>query len=390
MSIISTTGPGESHPRQTPPIPFLVLVGVVIAFVVLFYQVIRPLALPLFLAAVIALLAHPVHERVTRWSKGRESLAAGIVTVLIVLIIVGPLTTAVWFAVIELRGILTHLEEVLAGGGDLQAVIAEDVNPRLAPILEQVERWIPIEPEMIRQATLRLGAETGKLIYERTLDLLGSVPRMALGLAMFLVALYFFLRDGLRMVKGWEQLTPMSLEHDQLIRNEFARVCRGVVLGTVAAALVQAALFGVALLLIDQISGAGIGRWTFLLSMVTAATSMIPFLGAAVVWVPTAIFLFLTGHPVAALILALFGALIVSLADNVVKVVVIGETAQLHPLLVFVSVFGGIQLVGFLGIFLGPIIGAVLVAMLRILRREIISRNRLAEGPQEQVIRPSS
>src|SRR5690606_18000161 len=175
-------------------------------------------------------------------------------------------------------------------------------------------------------------------------------------------------------------LTPMSLEHDRLIRLEFVRVCRGVVLGTVAAALVQATLFGVALLFIDLISGAGIGRWTFLLSMITAATSMIPFLGAAAVWVPTAIFLFLPGHPIAALILAVFGAVIVSLADNVVKVVVIGETAQLHPLLVFVSVFGGIQLVGFLGIFIGPIIGAGLVARQSILRREILCRHRSADS----------
>lgn len=390
MSLITTPDRPLSPIRRTPTIPFLVLIGVVLAVAVLFYQVIRPLILPLFLAAVIALLAHPLYERLTRWTRGRASLAAAIVTLLIVLLIIGPLSTAIYLAIVELRGGLEQLREGNAGGGDLRAIVAADLDPRLAAILEQIERVVPIDPREVRAGILRLGAETGQQLYERTLGFLGSLPSFLLGLAMFLIALYFFLRDGRRMVLGWEQLTPMSLDHDKLIRQEFVRVCRGVVLGTVAAALVQAVLFGVALFIIDQVSDAGIGRWTFLLSMITAAVSMVPFLGAAAVWVPMALLLFLNGHPVAAAILAVYGVVIISLADNLVKVVVIGETADLHPLLVFVSVFGGIQMFGFLGIFIGPIVGAVLFALLRILRHEIVARNRQVTEPAITPGGPSS
>ena len=144
--------------------------------------------------------------------------------------------------------------------------------------------------------------------------------------------------------------------------------------------MAQGVLLGLGLFVVDLASGAGIGRWTFLLSLLTVATSMIPFLGAAAIWAPTALLLFAVGHPVAAVVLAVYGAVVVSLSDNLVKILVIGETADMHPLLVLVSVFGGIQLVGFLGIFVGPIVAAVLFALLRILRREIVALNRPAEG----------
>jgi predicted PurR-regulated permease PerM len=353
----------------------------VLAVTVLFYQVIRPLALPLFLAAIIALIAHPMHLRLTDRLRGRASLAAGLLTLLILLIIIGPLGTAVGMAISELKETLETVRADLARGEHWRVIVAEDLNPRLAGALERLEGMIPISTDKLREGALSIATESGEVLYRRTLGLLGSLPGLVIGLVMFLVALFFFLRDGSQMVRGWEELTPMNAEHDRLIRAEFVRVCRGVVLGTLAAALAQGVLLGIGLFVIDGISGTGIGRWTFLLSLLTVAFSMVPFLGAAAIWGPVALLMFLDGHPVAALVLAIYGAVVVSLSDNLVKVLVIGETAGMHPLLVFVSVFGGIQLVGFLGIFVGPIVAAVLFALLRILRREIVSLNRPAVGP---------
>ncbi len=381
MSVDLSAWAPEGGARRTSPIAFLVLLGVVTAFAVMFYQVIRPLALPLFLAAVIALLAHPLLDRVMHWVHRRASLAAGLVTLLIVLVFLGPLGTAVTLAILELRGFLERFRVDIPPGGDLKATVLADFDPRLASIMERIGHYVPIDPNAFRGWILRLGTESGQVLYERTLQLLTNLPGFVIGLVMFLIALYFFLRDGERMVRGWEQMTPLSLEHDRLIRTEFIRVCRGVVLGTVLAALLQGFLFGVALFAIDLAAGTGIGKWTFLLSLLTAGLAMIPFLGAAAVWLPTALLLLASGHHVAGVVLIVYGALIISTADNVVKVLVIGESANLHPLLVFVSVFGGIQAIGFLGIFVGPIVGAVLFALLRILRREIVALNRTMSTP---------
>ncbi|QDV32599.1 AI-2E family transporter [Tautonia plasticadhaerens] len=380
MTDDSSPNPRGGSPRRTPPIPFLVLAGVVVAVTILFYQVIRPLALPLFLAAVIALLAHPLHARLTDRLGGRASLSAGIITLLILLVLVGPLGTAVGMAVSELRSVVEHFREGLAAGEDWRVLVAQDLDPRLADAIGRVERLIPLDADELREKALTIGAEGGEVLYRRSLGLLGSLPGLVLGLVMFLIALFFFLRDGSQMILGWEELTPMNAEHDRLIRGEFARVCRGVVLGTLAAAVAQGVLLGLGLFAIDLIAGTGIGRWTFLLSLLTVAFSMVPFLGAAAIWAPTALLMFSEGHPAAAVVLAVYGAVVVSLSDNLVKVLVIGETAGMHPLLVFVSVFGGIQLVGFLGIFVGPIVAAVLFTLLRILRREIVSLNRPASG----------
>jgi predicted PurR-regulated permease PerM len=215
------------------------------------------------------------------------------------------------------------------------------------------------------------------------MDLLGDLPAFVLACVLFVVALFFFLKDGLRMVRGWEELTPMDADHDRLIRHEFYKVCRGVVWATVVAALVQGLLFALGLFVIDFVFGVGFGAWVFPLALVTVIFAMIPFLGAVMVWLPTAAVLFFRGDYGAALAVALYGGLFVSQIDTVIRIYVLKDTANLHPLLVFVCVFGGIRLFGILGIFVGPIVGAVLFALLRILKKEIVQFGKEDNTPRQ-------
>jgi predicted PurR-regulated permease PerM len=143
--------------------------------------------------------------------------------------------------------------------------------------------------------------------------------------------------------------------------------------------LAQTLAFAIGFFVINAVFGLGAAAWIFVLALMTLICASIPFLGAVSVWAPTAVVLFLLGDRAAAIILAVYGGLVVSQVDTLIRVWVLKGAARLHPLLALVCVFGGILYFGILGVFLGPMIGALLVALLRILKKEVLGVSS-AEG----------
>jgi predicted PurR-regulated permease PerM len=367
-------------------VPFLVLVGVVAAFGILFYQVIKPMILPLFLAAVIAMLADPLQKRIASLVGGSSFAAAAVVVAIIVLALLGPLATGVYLAGKQLAFGITRLQETVEKS-DVQSAFDPNQNPTLAALVERIQSVADIDAGQIRSTAIKVASGVGQALYTGTVELLSDVASFCFSLLIFLIALFFFLVDGEKVLKGWEDLTPMDAEHDRILRVEFSKVCRGVVWATVAAAMVQGLLLGFGVWLIELFIDADLMRWIFLLSLLTVVFAMIPFVGATAVWLPVALYLLYQGHYLAGGVLVVYGLLVVSTADNFIKVWVLKGQASMHPLLVLVCVFGGIKLVGILGAFIGPIVGAVLVALMRILKKELFAMSRSAETAS---VRPSS
>lgn len=355
-------------PRNPQLVTFGVLVLAVGALGFVFFQVIQPFILPMFLAAVVAMLAMPMQEWLTIKLRYRAA-AGGVLTLLTTLVVLVPIALLVFFAVKELneaRKIVEHLAAQNNGGLDPKT------SPQLHSLVDTIGQYVPVDPEQIRQWLLNAAKNAGQFVYQRTIQVLGNVAGFVVALFMFLVSLYFFAVDGPKILAGWEQLTPFDSEHDRLIRKEFSSVCRGVVWATLLAALTQGIVLGLGLLIVELIFKTGVGSWIFLLSFITVVFAMVPFIGAFSVWGPVSGYMIYNGDYAAGIIFALYGACVVSTIDNVVKVVVIKDHASLHPLLVFVSVIGGIQLFGVLGVFIGPVVGAVLFAMMRVLKRELL------------------
>jgi predicted PurR-regulated permease PerM len=144
-----------------------------------------------------------------------------------------------------------------------------------------------------------------------------------------------------------------------------------VVLSTFLAAVLQAGVFATALLTVDLIFRTGLGEWVGLLALVGAACAMVPFLGVTAVWLPLCVYWIVQGQYAAAASLAIFSAVVITQVDNLVRALVLRGSANLHPLLGIISIIGGIQFLGVAGVFVGPIVAAVLVAILRILRDEL-------------------
>ena len=188
---------------------------------------------------------------------------------------------------------------------------------------------------------------------------------LVLGTAIMIIGLYFFLLDGPAMIESFKGLSPIDDEHEEELVSEFSRVSRAVVIATLLSALVQGLLAGIGFYFagLDSI---------FLLTVLSAVLAMVPFVGAAAVWVPCALYLyFIDNNMTAAIGLAIYGAAVISMADNVIKPFVLHGQSNLHPLLALLSVLGGVATLGPIGILIGPMVVAFLQTLLKILQREM-------------------
>ncbi|MDP1561836.1 MAG: AI-2E family transporter [Pirellulaceae bacterium] len=193
------------------------------------------------------------------------------------------------------------------------------------------------------------------------------IGRLIFGSVIVVVALYFFLLDGPAMIEGFMQISPMDRRHEAELIAQFDRTSRAVVVASLAAAIIQGLLAGIGFYF------AGV-QSVFLLTMLTMLLAMVPFLGAASVWVPVVLYVgFLDNQPWTAFFLFLYSAIIVSMSDNVIKPYILHGQSNLHPLLALLSVIGGVTALGPIGIMLGPMLVVFLQTILKMLKQELLS-----------------
>lgn len=236
-------------------------------------------------------------------------------------------------------------------GGKLRAAVITFLSPTTEELKRMVDR---LTSAGFEQKLLSLGAST-----------LSVMARLGFGIAIMLVAVYFFLIDGPGMVETMMRLSPLHDDYEQELVAEFSNISRAVVLATLLSAVAQGIMAGVGYWF------AGLGS-VFLLTLLTTLFSLVPFIGAAAIWLPAALYLVLmTEATTAGILLAIYCAVLVSNADNVVKPLVLKNQSQLHPLLALLSVIGGVQALGPIGILVGPMVVAFLQTLLNILNREL-------------------
>jgi hypothetical protein len=199
-------------------------------------------------------------------------------------------------------------------------------------------------------------------------DTLALFGKLAFGIVIMVVSLFFFLAEGSRMLDAIVRVSPLEEHYVRELVSEFDRACRAIVSATLLSALVQGVLAGIGFYFV------GLQSSVALLMLLTMVLALVPFAGAAAVWIPVSLYLyFYQGHPVAAIGLALYGGIIVSQSDNIIKPYVLHGQSNLHPLLALLSVLGGIQALGPIGILVGPMVVVFLQVLLRLVQREMSS-----------------
>jgi predicted PurR-regulated permease PerM len=324
----------------------IVMASIGIALCVL---MIHPFIPGLTWALALAVMATPVHRRVRQWLKP-PSLAALVSVVAVAVILLTPAVFIGWHVGREATAGLVKLQEHVESGAWRQTLsrlpvlrsALQFVNQDRTP--EQATR--EIVPEVQRQAGLWIRSA-----------LWSSVQ-----IALALFALFFLLRDRLEILNAIRRLLPMSAEESDYFFNRIAGMTHATIFGTVVVALIQGGLGGFIFWVVG-IPGAAL--W----GVAMAGLAMIPSAGAFVIWIPAAIWLAIQGHWSKAILVGTWGALVVSLIDNLLFPSLVSAEMRLHTLPVFLTIIGGLMLFGAAGIVLGPVILVATVALVDIITR---------------------
>ena len=332
----------------------LVFLGVLLLLYFTFLTT-RPVLIALVLAAALASLATRFFAWMVRRLRGRRRLAAGLS---VLVLFVGVLAPFGFLGTVVVRRLVyegTELAHGLEPGGPLSV---ERLTARLGPLGPPLARAAAdVRPKLMAagpQIATKLGAFMGAIGH--------AALRIGIGLFLLAVALYYFFLDGHRWRERVVRLVPLPPADTSMFFERFHRVSVAVLVGNLGTALAQAA----AATLGYFIFGAPV---PLIWGAATLFAALIPLVGPALVWLPVAIVVGVGHGWLRGGGLALYGLLIVSTVDNVVRPLLTKRGLQLHPLLVFVAVFGGMLAFGFSGLFVGPLVIALMVTVLDVYER---------------------
>ena len=334
-----------------PSRPFLALL--LLASGLLLY-VAFPFRTPLFLAVVIAAVLHDPLERLTIALRGRRTIASALVTLAVFVLIVAPFAALVGFVTRESAAGLTYLRETLGVSS-----VSELRGVELPAVLQHTLEVLHLDSEQVFDAVSRLV----EIVQGALPEILASGSRAVLATAIMLIALYFLLLEGSRVVQWAWRVSPLDARQTQELTAELRRVTRATVIGILATAVFQGVAAGAGYLF------AGIPHAAFF-GLLTALVSFVPGVGTSLVWGPASVSLWMGGRPIAAVALALFCLVVVVGAEQVGKPLLMRGQVQMHTGLIFLSLLGGLAMFGLLGVLLGPLIVAFFLAMVRIYERD--------------------
>jgi predicted PurR-regulated permease PerM len=308
---------------------------------------------PIMWSAIIALLFAPLNQWLLKHLK-REANAAAVLTLLVAVVVaIFPLAVLITELAADALSVYARLES-----GDLNP------GPFFHAIYDALPRWA-------KQLLARLGLKNFSALERQFLELAAVASQhlaaQALDIGMlafdyvigFFVTLYlafFLLRDGRVLARALHDAAPLAPAYKYQLRNKFTTVVRATVKGNLVIAALQGALGGVAFWVLGVSS-------PLLWAVLMAFLSLLPAVGAGLVWVPVAIYFFATGALWQSMALTLFGVLVIGLVDNVLRPALVGKDTRLPDYLVMITTLGGMAAIGINGFVLGPVIAALFVAV---------------------------
>jgi len=341
------------------------------AILVLAFFVFRPFILVFSVAACIALLLAPVQRRLTRALRGRRGLAAMTIVVVATLVLLVPVLTSVLLltqqATLFLDWVTTH---PVAGPADLQSFWEQ--LPQRYPALEEWIAYVQaqVTPALAGGVTQLAGGANALLQ-----GVLARVTHAAIDLGLFLLMLFFLLRDGGRLKEELRPISPFSPDQESQIFEHLEKTILGALQAVVVVPVAQGILAGIGFTIFGVPS-------PFLWGTAVILAATVPLVGSPLGWVPACVYLFLQGQVGPALGLAVYCTVVVSGSDNVVKPLLLRGAASIHPLLGFLSIIGGFLAFGVFGFLIGPVILSLVLSAIRIYRLDIL-RHPASEAPPQ-------
>ncbi len=335
---------------------------------VLLYQIaviFSPFLLPVLWAAILAHITFPLHTRLTTLLKGRATASAWLLTLGIMALVVVPVVFLTLLLIQE-AGIAYDAISAWVQSGGVRRLPAQLAH---LPLGGRMQDFISRHMTSSRDLETFL-LQSSKALSGFVLDQVAGLAKNAFLLAanflVMIVTLFFFFRDGRRLLDGLYQIIPLEDSHKAKIFSRLDQTITAVVKGIVITAIVQGLLAGIAYGVLD------VPVPVFLLAL-TIILAPLPFGGTALVWGPVALYLLWMGPVWKGLAMLAWGAGVVTTVDNVLRPLLIGQGSKLPTLFLFFSILGGLAAYGMIGLFLGPILLAILLTAIQIYREEYLS-----------------
>jgi predicted PurR-regulated permease PerM len=336
---------------------FLAVLIAALVFVAI--DMVKPFLRPLTLASVIALGCYPLHAWLLKRIRRPDSTA--LLTTLIVFLGVAMPAFVLTYL---LGGEVSHIAQQISDQSTREGGFMAYAQHGQERLVQWAAQYVDVEQFRIRERMSELPGRASGFLLSIGSSIAGNTLNGITDGILTFVFLFFFFRDGVQWREGLAEALPLRRENVQKLYQAVHSSVVGTLYGLVGVALAQGLLTGLGLRI------AGIDNF-LMLGMLAAVCSVIPVVGTSLVWGPAAVYLLVTHSPGKAVFLLIWGALVVSMADNIIRPLVLKGRMQIHIILLLFAILGGLLTFGFVGLFLGPVIFSLLATLVPILREEM-------------------
>jgi predicted PurR-regulated permease PerM len=328
-----------------------------------------PFLKPFAFAVILAVVFQPLHERVLLITKQRHGMGALISTLGVVLLFGVPSFVITTLAANEALSAAHYLSRRSAEEGGVTIFL----TTLAAKPLHFVGQWIDLSKYDFRSLISASAQKLSVGMFGFGAAVLGNLAKFAVDALITFVILFFLFREGKDWAYRAGRLIPLSPVQVTRLYENICDTIIANVYGILTVGAAQGVLTGVAMRIVGMPS-------SLLLGLAAGLASIIPVVGSSLIWAPVAIYLLLTGAVWKGVFLLIWGVVVVSSIDNVLRPWVVAGRVELHPMVLLFFIFGGVEAFGFIGLFLGPVVASVLAAVFSILREELSQQKDVPAG----------
>ncbi|UVW27122.1 AI-2E family transporter [Massilia sp. H6] len=332
-----------------PQNSFLLLLGLV---TMAFVWILLPFSGAVFWGIVLAIVFAPLHARLLAACGARRNTAAFATLVVIVLMVILPMTLIAAALVDQALGLYAMFSD---GQLDFDALLRRVVAGLPAWAASLFDRYQSTIINTVQEKLTSGITEAGKLAASYAVNFGRNALNFFIGMAVMLYLLFFLFRDGRTIAARIKRAVPLNSHYKKPLFDKFETVIRATVKGNVLVAMAQGTLGGLIFWFLDV---PGPVLWAVVMSFL----SLLPAVGAAIIWGPVAAYFLFTGSLWQGAVLALYGVLVIGLVDNLLRPMLVGKDTKLPDYLVLLSTIGGMALFGLNGFVIGPVIAALFIA----------------------------
>lgn len=334
----------------------LFVVALLVIISLAFALLVEPFFGAIVWAVVVAVLFQPVYRKISGWLFPRVNLAAFLTVILVILLVIVP---AILLGMALMQEATSAYASIQAGEFDFGGAFLAFQNSLPVWAKNQLAALGYGDLETVRPQIEEAVGSSLEFLIAQAFNVGQGAFRFMLALGVMLYLTFFLLRDGRMLAGQIEHVVPLSESKSRILIDKFFIVILATIKGSFVVALLQGTLGGFIFWMLDI-------RGALLWAVSMAIFSLIPAIGTGFIWVPVAVYLIVTGSIWQGVVLILAGIFLISMIDNLVRPILVGRDTRMPDYVVLISTLGGLQLFGFNGIVIGPLLAALFIAVWRI------------------------